>query len=153
VTVSFACFCLHIEIYYWTKCAFSGFVCEGNFKDSPVRFGMNVLNCQEPPGMTQAITLESQSPNLETFKKPMDRFRPPGWESIPGLLKRFIQIYGLRLTISCKKQGFPEPYIIYGSGSSIFKKRSGSGSQDSNAPFYRCKMRYSLLILSHFWVL
>jgi len=29
----------------------SGFTCEGQFKDSPVMFGMRVLHCQEPPGL------------------------------------------------------------------------------------------------------
>lgn len=29
----------------------TGFGCEGVFKEQPVRFGMKVLNCQEPPGL------------------------------------------------------------------------------------------------------
>lgn len=29
----------------------TGFSCEGVFKKQPVRFGMKVLNCQEPPGL------------------------------------------------------------------------------------------------------
>ena len=29
----------------------TGFTCEGMFKEKPVRFGMKVHNCQEPPGL------------------------------------------------------------------------------------------------------
>jgi len=29
----------------------TGFTCDGMFKEKPVRFGMKVLNCQEPPGL------------------------------------------------------------------------------------------------------
>jgi hypothetical protein len=52
--------------YYLTSYMYacSGFVCEGNFKDSPVRFGMNVLNCQEPPGMTLAIISRIPEPDF-----------------------------------------------------------------------------------------
>lgn len=41
----------------------TGFTCDGMFKEKPVRFGMKVLNCQEPPG----LELFGHAPQFNAF--------------------------------------------------------------------------------------
>ena len=41
----------------------TGFTCGGMFKEKPVRFGMKVLNCQEPPG----LELFGHAPQFNAF--------------------------------------------------------------------------------------
>jgi len=101
----------------------TGFTCDGMFKEKPVRFGMKVHNCQEPPG----LELFGHAPQFNAFNfshvfKHGSRYEVPGAmlnsqsinmsKTLPGFPSLPGEIPGLNIYFVVSMEPNPENHTL-----------------------------------------